>query len=139
MKGLQMQKVTTLQKALMHRLFLVLFAMLTAGLAWAGPEDDARAAYLRKDYAEVLKIVKPAALKGEAWAQSGLADTHHDGEGVMQNYVKVHSWFNLSAVSGDEMAIENRDTVAERMTAQQIAKAQKLARDCQARQFKGCD
>jgi hypothetical protein len=37
------------------------------------------------------------------------------------------------------MAVKNRDLVAKRMTPQQIADAQKLARDCLARNFKGCD
>jgi len=63
-----MQKITTLQSPWMQRLCLLLIAMMMASVAWAAPEDDAQAAYERKDYAEVLKIVKPAALKGEAWA-----------------------------------------------------------------------
>ena len=170
-----MQKIKTPQNPLMHRLFSALLAMLMAGSSWAGPIDDALAAYERKDYAEVLKIVEPPAIKGEAWAQSWLADAYRNGQGVVQdyaeavkwyrlaaqqggasaqynlgimydngrgvvqNYVKAHSWYNLSAVSGNATAIENRDIVAKLMTSQQIAEAQKLARDCQARQFKGCD
>jgi hypothetical protein len=35
--------------------------------------------------------------------------------------------------------VVHRDIVAKRMTPQQIADAQKLARDCLARNFKGCD
>ena len=170
-----MQNKTTPHRALMQRLFLALFALLVAGLAWAGPEDDALAAYLRKDYAAVLKIVKPPAIKGEAWAQSWLADAYDSGEGVVQdyaeavkwyrlaaqqgnaiaqsnlgtmydkgqgvvqNYVKAHSWFNLGAVNGNANAVKGRDIVAKRMTPQQIGDAHKLARDCQARQLKGCD
>ena len=170
-----MQKFTTPQKTLMQRLFLALFAMLVAGLAWAGPEDDAIAASLRKDYAAVLKIVTPSALKGEAWAQGWLADAYNygqgvvqdyaeavkwyrlaaqqgdasaqynlglmyaRGEGVVQDYVKGHSWFNLGAASGNANSVQGRDIVAKLMTPQQIGDAQKLARDCQARQLKGCD
>ena len=170
-----MKKIKTPQSLLMHRLFSALFTMLLAGSSWAGSIDDALAAYERKDYAEVLRIVKPRALKGEAWAQHWLADAYqfgtgvvknfvesakwtrlaaqqdhasaqnnlgfmyHSGKGVLQNYVKAHSWYNLSAANGAATAAENRDGVAKRMTPQQIADAQKLARDCQARQFKGCD
>ena len=123
----------------MKRLLLTLLATLFLNPAWAGPEDDALAAYLRKDYAAVLKIVKPPALKGEAWAQSWLADAYASGQGVVHDYLKAHSWFNLGAVNGDANAVNNRDVVAKRMTPQQIGDAQKLARDCQARQFKGCD
>ena len=39
----------------------------------------------------------------------------------------------------DKHAMKNRDLAAKRMTPQQIAEAQKLARDSQAKQFKGCD
>ena len=34
---------------------------------------------------------------------------------------------------------KNHDIVAKLMTPQQIAQAQKLARECQARNFKNCD
>jgi len=170
-----MQKITTPQKVLIQGLFLVLFAVLMADVALADPEDDARAAYLRKDYAAALKIVESPAIKGEAWAQhnlgvmyvngqgmvkddteavkwfrlaaqqgsmkaqNNLGSMYSQGQGVVQDYVKAHSWYNLSAVSGHAIAIENRDRVAKLMTPQQVADAQKLARDCQARQFKGCD
>jgi uncharacterized protein len=48
-------------------------------------------------------------------------------------------WFNLAAAGGYLSAQENRDLVAKRMTQQQVAEAQKLARECQARNFKNCD
>ena len=67
-----MQKIKTPQNPLMHRLFSALLAMLMAGSSWAGPIDDAFAAYKRKDYAEVLKIVSPPAIMGEAWSYSRL-------------------------------------------------------------------
>ena len=45
-------------------------------------------------------------------------------------------WWNLAAVTGDDDSVKNRDIVANKMTSQQIAEAQKLARECQARNFK---
>ena len=48
-------------------------------------------------------------------------------------------WLNLAAAQGDANAVENRDIVAKKMTTQQIAAAQKLARECQARNYKNCD
>lgn len=52
----------------MKKLLLTLLAMLRPNAAWAGPVDDALAVHIRKDFASVLKIVRPLALKGEAWA-----------------------------------------------------------------------
>jgi hypothetical protein len=58
---------------------------------------------------------------------------------VVENYVLAHMWFNLAAANGDIPATKKRDLIATKMTPQQIAEAQKLARDCQARNFKNCD
>ena len=59
--------------------------------------------------------------------------------GLMKDDVKAHMWFNLATAGGSSDVIKNRDRVAARMTPQQIAEAQKLARECQARNFKNCD
>jgi TPR repeat protein len=80
-----------------------------------------------------------AATKGYADAQSNLGEMYYNGQGVVQDYTRAHMWWNLAAVKGDSNAVENRDIVAKRMTTQQIAEAQKLARECQARNFKNCD
>lgn len=64
---------------------------------------------------------------------------YSNGQGVVQDYMRAHMWYNLAAVTGDTVPVENRDLVAAKMTTQQIAEAQKLARECQARNFKNCD
>ena len=102
-----MQKFTTPQKAMIQRLFLAQFTMLMAGLAWAGPKDDALVAYERKDYTAVLKIVEPQAIKGEAWAQHWLADVYKYGEGVVQDYAEAVKWYRLAAQQGDASAQNN--------------------------------
>ena len=65
-----------------------------------------------------------------------LIDWH--GQGVPMDDVRAHMWFNLAAVRGVVGAVKNRDIIAKLMTPQQMAEAQKLARECQARNFKGC-
>jgi hypothetical protein len=45
-------------------------------------------------------------------------------------------WFNIGAAFGDSAAAAARDDVAKQMTAQQIADAQKIARDYTSRFFK---
>jgi TPR repeat protein len=92
-----------------------------------------------QDYAEAVKWYRLAAQQGDASAQYNLGLMYARGEGVVQDYVKGHSWFNLGAASGNANAVKGRDIVAKLMTPQQIGDAQKLARDCQARQLKGCD
>jgi len=47
-------------------------------------------------------------------------------------------WYNIAVSSGDEDAVENRDIVAERMNSSQLETAQRLARECVAKNYKGC-
>jgi TPR repeat protein len=72
-------------------------------------------------------------------AQYSLGGMYHYGHGVTQDYVRAHMWLNLGAASGDADAVKNRDLVASKMTPQQIAQAQIMARDCQQKNFKGCE
>jgi len=102
-----MQKITTPQKALIQGLFLVLFAVLMADVALADPEDDARAAYLRKDYAAALKIVESPAIKGEAWAQHNLGVMYVNGQGMVKNDTEAVKWFRLAAQQGNAKGQHN--------------------------------
>lgn len=61
------------------------------------------------------------------------------GQGVAQDYVRAHMWFNLAAAHGGKNAVSNREAVAAKMTAPQITEAQKLARECQVRKYKNCE
>ncbi len=92
-----------------------------------------------QDYAEAVKWFRLAAEQGHAPAQYSLGLRYAKGQGVAQDHVLAHMWFNLASVKGEADAVHNRDFVASNMTSQQIGQAQKLARDCQARNFKGCD
>ena len=47
-------------------------------------------------------------------------------------------WFNLAGFNGDKNGSKNRDIIAKRMTATDISKAQKLARECIRKKYKGC-
>ena len=53
------------------------------------------------------------------------------GEGVPQDYVLAHMWFDLctSGSSGDEQKVfaKIRDEIAQKMTPQQIDEAQRMA------------
>jgi uncharacterized protein len=89
-----------------------------------------------QDYAAAIKWYGEAAARGDAGAQFGLGGLYLFGNGVPQDFVQAHKWFSLAALrsSGDVgflryFARTYRDRVADRMTREQIAKAQKLARD----------
>jgi TPR repeat protein len=86
-----------------------------------------------QDYAEAVKWNRLAAEQGDAEAQHNLGVSYHRGEGVPQDYVQAHMWFNLAAsrapASERDEAIKMRNVAASNMTPEQIAEAQKLARE----------
>ena len=86
-----------------------------------------------QDYNEALKWYRKAAEQGDAAARINLGFMYGKGQGVPQDYVQAHKWYNIAASrlpSGEDrdLAVKNRDIVAPKMTAAQIAEAQRLAR-----------
>lgn len=64
---------------------------------------------------------------GEGQSQRALGLMLKDGQGVVQDYVSAHMWLNLAAAQGDAQAAKERDLLARRMSAEQVAEAQRKA------------
>ena len=96
-----------------------------------------------QDYQEAVKWYRIAATREDDWALMRLGSIYAEGKGVPQDVVRAHMWFTLAAAasSGDseDAATKNRDRIATKMTAEQIAPAQKMARRCQESKLKNCD
>ncbi len=112
-----------------HAIIAVLLLAALAGTAVAGPYEDAISAYERGDYDEAATWHRRAAEQGYADGQFNLGLKYANGEGVPQDFVQAHMWFNLAGAQGRIQAAKNRDIVAKSMTPAQIAEAQKLARE----------
>ncbi len=82
-----------------------------------------------RDYAEAASWYAKAAEQAYASALNNLGFMYDEGRGVPQDYVQAHLWYNLAAAQGDELARKNREIVAGKMTPEQIAEAQSLARE----------
>jgi TPR repeat protein len=54
---------------------------------------------------------------------------YSNGQGVPQDFVQTHMWFNLAAAQGNAEAKNFRNLIAKDMTSEQIAEAQRLARE----------
>ena len=63
---------------------------------------------------------------------------YENGEGVAQDLIRAHMWWNIAAANGDDDAREARDDIAKEMTAARIEKAEQLARECIRNEYKGC-
>lgn len=74
--------------------------------------------------------------KVELGAQTGAPDAlfelgmlYATGRDVAADLVVAHKWFNLAAARGNHTALARRVELAREMSAEQIAEAQKLARE----------
>ncbi len=93
-------------------------------------------AYDQGDYATALKEMRPLADQGYAKAQVNLGILYGKGQGVLQDHVQAHMWASLAAAQNQETATLLRDGLAEQMTPEQIAEAQRLAREWMAQHQK---
>ena len=91
-----------------------------------------------QEYKEAVKWYHKSAEQGDMSAQYNLGVMYYLGNGVIQNIVYAHMWMNIAASNGRDEAVKNRDIIAKDMTASQIAEAQKLARECVRKNYKGC-
>lgn len=79
--------------------------------------------------ARFLQAQLARAFQGKAEAFYELGVAYSVGKhGIGIDLVEAHKWFNLAALKGDERAMEDRREVAEDMTGEQIAAAQREAR-----------
>ncbi|WP_283393951.1 tetratricopeptide repeat protein [Candidatus Pelagisphaera phototrophica] len=99
------------------------FAQHRLGMMYAKGEG------VPQDSKEAVRWYTKAAEQGIASAQNNLGFSYAKGQGVLQDYVRSHMWYNIAAANGYEDGPKNRDIVAEEMTSDQIAEAQKMARE----------
>ena len=86
-----------------------------------------------QDYAEAAKWYRLAAEQGDGLGQFNLSNVL--GNGSTPDYVEAHMWATLAAEDSAvedfvrDWALRFRDTFEEKMTPEQIAEAQRLARE----------
>jgi TPR repeat protein len=102
-------------------------AQLQIGVMYSGGRG------VPQDYSEAASWYQKAAEHGNAEAQYNLGILYADGQGVPQDNVLAHMWFNLAAALltasvPRDRAVGNRDIVARKMSPEEIARAQELAR-----------
>ncbi|MFQ5984322.1 MAG: tetratricopeptide repeat protein [Alphaproteobacteria bacterium] len=83
---------------------------------------------VRQDYREAAKWYRRAAEQGEVIAQINLGELYATGRGVAKDDVLAYMWFSLAAADGHPYAEVARDELAPRMTPDQVARAEELAR-----------
>jgi len=82
-----------------------------------------------KDYAQAIHWYQEAAEEELPEAQYNLGVMYKEGQGVPRDLVQAHMWFNLSSGQGHKDAYRARLLVSRMMKPEDIAEAQKLARE----------
>ncbi len=98
-----------------------------------GKNYEAGRSGLKQDYAIAASWYRKSAEQGNVWAQASLGILYHSGKGLPHDDVQAEMWFIISAGHAPkddrDTIVEMRESVAHRLTAQQLAEAQKLARE----------
>ena len=91
-----------------------------------------------QDYEEAVRWYQLTAEQGHSKAQGNLGVMYAFGNGVIKDYVYAHMWGNIASMNGNDLGALLRDDFAEKMTSSQIEEAQRLARECVKKNYKGC-
>lgn len=80
-----------------------------------------------QSYDHAVEWFKRSADHGYTKAQYNLGGLYAGGKGVKRNYITAHFWLNVCASSGDAKCAAQRDLVAQKMKAKDLAEAQRQA------------
>ena len=112
--------------------------MLGCGFSCAETVENGFEAYERGDFPNAVRMFRLVSEQGNSSAQYNLGMMYMVGEGVPQDNIYAHAWFNIAASNGSDLGAGNRDKVVKEMTKDQIAEAQRLVRECVKKNYKDC-
>ena len=87
-----------------------------------------------QDHQMALKWYKRPAERGHADAQIALGGTY----AAIEDYIAAYMWNEIAAKNKQKNSDQMRNLIESNMTPDQIAEAQKLARECVRKKYKGC-
>lgn len=61
------------------------------------------------------------------------------GQGMLQDAISAHMWFNISGANGAQAAIASRDQLASKLSPTDLSEAQRRAKVCMASKYQDCD
>jgi len=86
-----------------------------------------------QNYQKAAEMFRMAAEQGNGAAQGVLGYCYWIGQGVPKDFTEAYKWFNLASARGDEKANNGLSAIEREMTPEQIAEAQRLAREFKPR------
>ena len=96
---------------------------------------------LPKDIAQAQFWYKKAADQGDPFSEASLAILFNFGKGINRDYVQAYMWYERAVTHSKgadrDSIVEMRDNLAEKMTGQQIAEGDRLAKEWKPAAGKG--
>jgi uncharacterized protein len=80
-----------------------------------------------QDYNEAAMWLRRSAEQDNTEAQHELGALYGSGKGVKRDYVQAYKWMNICAAKGNGGCIAQRDLIAKKLKAGQLADGQRLA------------
>lgn len=93
---------------------------------------------VKKNPKLAVRWYRSAAEQGNAFGQLSLGKMYAKGESVLRDDILAYMWSDLAATQGAEAGAKNRDLLARKLTPDERAIAQRLARACLASNYKNC-
>ncbi|GAB55027.1 sel1 domain protein repeat-containing protein [Glaciecola punicea ACAM 611] len=90
-----------------------------------------------KDFKEAVKWHRLAAEQGIAVPQLHLGFMYYSAEGVPQSFISSYSWANISRYNGNDAKLIF-DFLENKMSMNDISKAQALSKRCLESNYKNC-
>ena len=88
---------------------------------------------MKQDDIEAAKWYRKAAEQDQTDAQNNLGVSYAFGTGVVKDYIEGYKWLDLAAAKGSESSKKLMAVLENKMTPEQVADGQKLARDFKPR------
>jgi uncharacterized protein len=82
---------------------------------------------LSENYEAAVVWLELSAGQGNKNAQYELGEIYKNGQGIAEDFIQAHMWFNIAETNGNDLGSTARYKVEKHMTQGQIIEAQKLA------------
>ena len=95
-----------------------------------------------QDINEGIRWFRLAAQQGDPAAEDWLGLSYEEGDGVLRDYRHAYMWYSLAARPADPDAVtyaQHRDSIASKMSAEDLSVARSLADRCIASGYQDCD
>jgi len=111
----------------MFRVALLFLLIMALPLSASGDYQAGRDAYDGENFGLASESWLAAAEGGDPQSQFALGQLYEEGLGVPQSYLRAHLFYNLAGAGGVAEARAARDSLAAKMSVEQVAEAQALA------------